>query len=301
MPNRLAVSSADFIRNIGYWQGEALRQPVSITHHGRERLVLAAPDQFQVSPDAQSSADLAALRTVCAAVLENMEEGFLRFDAQLRLRSVNAVAEAFLGQARDTLVGRTVLDTLPDPLASVLTDRLQRVLRSRKAEAFECGAFDGRYVSVRVFPLPEGAGALLQNVTEQHTLRRDREEAMALERATRAHGRASMIRLDARGRIENADDTFCAWTGFQPDDLIGHRFADLTAAGARHGVATALEKVLREGKPLHTEVTLLGRRGEELAVELAAAPVLTDFIARGVQALMTQSAARAAAPAQAWG
>ncbi|MGE0531368.1 MAG: hypothetical protein AB7G40_03200 [Hyphomonadaceae bacterium] len=49
MPSRISVSSADFIRNIGYWQNEALRQPISITHHGRERLVLAAPDALQTT------------------------------------------------------------------------------------------------------------------------------------------------------------------------------------------------------------------------------------------------------------
>lgn len=290
MGQRLSVSSADFIRNIGYWQSEALRQPIAITHHGRERLVLAAPDLFQQSANDTGGADLMALRTVCAAVLENMDEGFLRFDAHLRVQAVNTVAEAFLGCARDSMIGRPVFDTLPDPLASVLTDRLQRAMRARKAETFECGAFDGRHVAVRVFPLPDGAAALLQNVTEQHMLRREREETAALEAAVRLHERAALLRLDLRGRVEAADGTFCAWTGFQPDDLIGHRFADLTAGGARRVLAAALENILRDSKPLHLDVTLLGRRGEEIAARLAAAPVMGDFVARGVQVVLTLSA-----------
>jgi hypothetical protein len=71
MPNRTSVSSADFIRSIGYWQNEALRQPISITHHGRERLVLAAPDALQSSGGSDElTKSFAKLRADVAAVQE---------------------------------------------------------------------------------------------------------------------------------------------------------------------------------------------------------------------------------------
>lgn len=288
MAHRVAVSSADFIRNIGYWQGEALRQPIAITHHGRERLILAAPDHIQSSAASSTAqAELTLLRSMSALVLENMDEGFLRFDAQLQVQSANSVAEAFIGRARETLMGRTVFEALPGPLASVLAERLQRVTRTGKSEAFECGAFEGRHVNVRVFPLPEGAGVLMQNVTEKHAMRREREDMAALECAVRAHAGVSTIRLDARGRIESADESFCAWTGFWRDDLIGHRFADLAAGAARRELAGMLERVLRDNGPERLELTLLSKRGEDIRVQGAAAPILTDFIARGVRAILT--------------
>lgn len=84
MPNRISVSSADFIRSIGYWQNEALRQPISITHHGRERLVLAAPDAFQITGASDEVAkSLAKLRADVAVVQENLGDGYLSIDAQL--------------------------------------------------------------------------------------------------------------------------------------------------------------------------------------------------------------------------
>lgn len=43
MSTRAVVSAGEFVGNVGYWMSEALRRPVSITHHGRERLVLAQP------------------------------------------------------------------------------------------------------------------------------------------------------------------------------------------------------------------------------------------------------------------
>src|SRR5262245_39533105 len=102
MANRLSVSSAEFIRNIGYWQNEALRQPISITHHGRERLVLAAPDTFSATApsDDDASRGLAKLRADVAAVQENLEDGYLSVDANLCVRHSNAVAEAIAGLSR---------------------------------------------------------------------------------------------------------------------------------------------------------------------------------------------------------
>ncbi|MGE0742815.1 MAG: PAS domain-containing protein [Hyphomonadaceae bacterium] len=287
MPDRVAVSAADFIRSIGHWQNEALRRPVSITHHGRERLVLATPDVFSAAqaPGENTGAAVTALRADVAAVLENLDEGYIGFDTGLSVRIINAVAAAFVGRAADECRGASVIDLMPQPLASILTDRLQRVGRTRKAESFEASTFDGRHVSVRVFPTSHGAGVLLRNTTEQHALARRFEEGVALDLAVRTHAAAVAIRLDVRSRIEAIDDGFCARSGFSRADLVGHRFVDLVAAPQRRAAGELIERVLREGEPRQIVLMLLGKRGEELAGTLALAPVLTDFIAHGIMAL----------------
>jgi len=43
----LSVSAAEFQRNFGRYQDEALKQPVSITRNGRERLVVLSIDEYQ--------------------------------------------------------------------------------------------------------------------------------------------------------------------------------------------------------------------------------------------------------------
>ena len=294
MAHRIAVSSADFIRNIGHWQNEAMRQPISITHHGRDRLVLAAAEAFhaEAAPDVGAAAELGALKTANAAVLEHMEEGYLSFDAHARIKSANAVSESFIGAPRDSLIGRTVFEALPDPMAAMLADRLARVLRARRAEAFECGAFDGRHASIRVFPMPDGAAALLHNITEQYALRRERESGLALDNALRAHEDVAVIQLDAHGRIESVDAAFSSWSGFSAAELKGHRFADLIAASARRELMGAFERALREGAPSKAELTLIGKRGDEISGRAAIAPTLSDFVARGAQVVW----ARALAP-----
>lgn len=300
LSHRVAVSSAEFIRNIGHWQSEAMRQPISITHHGRERLVLAAADAFSgdASPDSTAASDLATLRAVSAAVLEHMEEGYLSFDAHARIKTANAVAEAFIGAPRDALIGRTVFEALPDPMAAMLADRLTRVLRARRAETFECGAFDGRHAAIRVFPLPDGAAALLHNITEQYALRREREIGQALDSAVRAHEGVAVIQLDAHGRIESVDAVFSAWSGFNAAELRGHRLADLIAAGARRELMGAFERALREAAPATADLVLIGKRGDEIGGRAVIAPLMSDFVARGAQMVwvraFVQELARAA-------
>jgi PAS domain S-box-containing protein len=290
--NRISVSSADFIRNIGYWQNEALRQPISITHHGRERLVLAAPDAFQAS-SGPSDVDkqFEKLRADVAAVQENLGDGYLSFDSQLCIRHCNTVAVAFVGMSREDLEGASIVSALPQPLASILCDRVQRVIRTRQSERFEVGALDGRHLDVTVFPVAIGAAALLRNVTENHALRRRMEDGEALQQAVRVHGRAASIKLDARGRVESVDETFTAWTGFGGGDLIGHRVLDLVAAAQRRESAEMIEGVLREGRARAMGLTLLSKRGEEIEGVLALAPILTDFIAHGAFALFVPSSA----------
>ncbi len=54
MSTRAVVSAGEFVGNAGYWMSEALRRPVSITHHGRERLVLAQPNAAEIIALAKS-------------------------------------------------------------------------------------------------------------------------------------------------------------------------------------------------------------------------------------------------------
>jgi len=288
MPDRVAVSSADFVRNIGYWQGEALRRPISITHHGRERLVLATPDRFEIESggiSAGAAEAMSAQRADSTAILSNCDDGYFAFDSKQQITDCNPMGEAFTGRAARDLQGMTALEVLPQPLASIVHDRVARVLRARKPERFEASAFDGRRIEVCVFPLHEGAAALFHNTTEIHALRRELERVRALDAAVNAHSRTAAIRLDGRARIEEVDDLFCRLSGFRREDVHGHRFLDLTAPMQRREVGELIERVLREGVTSEMALTLVAKRGTEMPGQMTLAPILTDCVAHGAQAI----------------
>ena len=40
------ISSSEFQRNFGLWQDEAVKAPLTITRHGRDRLVLLSAEEY---------------------------------------------------------------------------------------------------------------------------------------------------------------------------------------------------------------------------------------------------------------
>ncbi|MGE0597333.1 MAG: PAS domain-containing protein [Hyphomonadaceae bacterium] len=289
MPDRIAIPSAEFIRNIGRWQAEALRQPVIITHHGRARLVLAASDLLNGDNGAappSHHAELSSLRLLHHEMLAHIDEGFLELDAGGLVRNANNAAIAFLGCSVEDMRGRPVADAFSDVVALLITDRVQRVLRTRRAETFESSALDGRALAVKVLPAGEGVLVLFRNLTEQRLRQTLLEDCAALETAVSQTERAALVRLDLRGRIEAASGRFCAWSGFAAHDLTGHRLADLMPPAERRRFVAEFERTLRDLVATEMNLTFIARRGDELPVQLTLAPVQADYVARGVLLLL---------------
>jgi PAS domain S-box-containing protein len=223
-------------------------------------------------------------------VLENLEDGFLAFDTSIRVKRSNATAEAFIGRSRDGLQGATAAEFMPQPLGVVLHERLQRVMRTRKPETFDA-AVDDRHISLRVFPLADGIGVLFSNTTEQHDQRLRLGEANALRAATNGHPLAAAIKLDASGRVKEIHDAFCAWSGYQREDVIGHRFIELLPPSYRREVGEMLESASRSPAPQQVDLTLLSKQGHEVSGVLTLAPIQTEFITHGVMAVWVSSSA----------
>jgi PAS domain S-box-containing protein len=127
---------------------------------------------------------------------------------------------------------------------------------------------------------------LFHNVTEQRRLLREQEEAAALQKALRRCERLALMRLDHAMRIAAVDETFCGWTGFKATELAGHRFADLVAGAGRLDTIAAVDRALQDSLDQHMQLTILGRKGEEITCELAAAPILSDYAPIGVSLVL---------------
>jgi PAS domain S-box-containing protein len=282
MSERVNVPSGEFIRNIGYWQNEALRQPICITHHGRERLVLATPDAFEARARIEAAAPP---RSDADALMENLADGYLAFDRSLHVTRCNAAAESFLGRPRDAMQRIAMRDLLPPPLDLILGERLHRVLHVRTTEAFET-AVDGRVLSMRVFPLTDGVAVLLSDVTAAHDQRMRLGVGSALCAATARHPQAAAVLLDVGGVITGMHDGFCDWLGFERDDLLGQRLVDLAPAEERAGAGRILAEALESAEARQIELTLMGKLGRRVTGVLALAPIRTEFANHGVVAVL---------------
>jgi len=83
----LTITSADFQRNIGLYQDEALKKPIAITKNGRPRTVLISVEEYErlkrrdrrvLAPSELSEHQIAALRE------SKVPDRFADLDAELK-------------------------------------------------------------------------------------------------------------------------------------------------------------------------------------------------------------------------
>ncbi|BCW87582.1 hypothetical protein sos41_07120 [Alphaproteobacteria bacterium SO-S41] len=295
------VSAAEIIRNFGFWQQQALTKPLTITHHGRARVMLVSRDEYErmrLAPSAAgahtASPDENLLRS--AAMVDNMAEAFVLYDENLGIREVNRAMEAYLGLPRHELIGKTVAEAVGRPTSEVANGILKRVLRTGESADFEftSSIFPGRTMKVHAFPFMGCIAVLSTNITEQERWRSSDAEWQACHQAMLQLKDTGVARLDTRGRVESADASFEQMTGFGAAQLADVRLFDIIDHANRRRAQAMFEKVISERQPGAINVKVIAKSGAERPANLAMAPLTRDFAATGVMLLMREADAGAA-------
>lgn len=294
---REAVTAAEIIRNFGYWQQQALTHPITITHHGRARVLLISADEYERLRQAGSAPERPGTgqppgRVHASLLLENMAEGFILVGRDMRILDMNSVAAAFSGVDRDGMMGRGAAELFPANVQSVIMERIQRVLRTGEASQMEAtSALHGdRIMNLRIFPAAENVGLLFTNITEQEQMRGSLGEWRACGEIVANHTQVSLARLDSRGRIVTADTQFADVTGFSASELNQVKFFDIIAPSHRKRLVTAFEDMMTRREPLVMEASVMVKQGSERLVQLSMAPMMRDFAAYAAMMLMSPSA-----------
>lgn len=157
MLKRASVASAEFIRNIGYWQNEALRGPISITHHGRERLVLASASDF----DGASNDSLAPYLTI----FDHMSEATLIFDSENELLSANLAAQQMALLNSGARQVTSISDVSPELPKHVFDEALFRARAKGAVQVLEYAGALGGSVQLRLIPANGVAVVLLSQTS----------------------------------------------------------------------------------------------------------------------------------------
>ena len=290
-----AVTAAEIIRNFGFWQQQALIKPVTITHHGRARVMLISIDEHErLTAAVAASGGAPAVEQSSGtgagvAVLDNMAEGFVLFDRDLRVVQMNRVAEAYYGVDREMLAGKTIATLFPQTANSVANEWIARVQRTGEIATFEMTSsmFADRRLSVRVFPCRDMTALLFLNITEQEHLRDQTVEWRAARQAIRTHEGISLITLDSRGKPIAVDAEFTRLTGFEAAGLAQSRIFDIVAPGSRRRLQQAFEDLMSTNHLAHVDVDIMVRAGGERRVAISMAPVIRDVTAHSVIVLLT--------------
>lgn len=272
MPDRISVAAADFVRNIGAWQEQAMKTPVAITYHGRERLILFSAERY-----ASASFDTPQAREDAQAVLvlDQISQGFVALDGGFAVAELNKAAEAYFGRAKADLIGRTFTELYPQAETSVATDNIRRVAVARTPISFEMASliFPDVRLAVTLFPLLEGVGILFTNITEQEALRTSAARARAIMAGIGEHHDVALVQLDVRGRFVRVDGKFAVWAGFDPAALLNCRLIDLLAPVDRRRLGDGFDAAVQARCPSAFETTLITKDLRERRLSLSFTPL----------------------------
>jgi prevent-host-death family protein len=280
------VSAAEISRNFGDWQRQALKRPVTITHHGRPRFVLASVEAFEEErPNSRPHAESSQIAAQLRAVLNQMHEAFYAIDKDFKVIEVNAAAELYLGQTREALVGRDLRDAIPDTRSSAAWNLYERVMQTGEMVEFRIQSLVHHQAAlqVRAFPYDGGGvGAIFSSMPANDGATVLRQRCNALLDALRCEPALGIAILNLAGGFEVTGDTFCDLSGYPREALRTLTLTELVAPRDRRRLVQALNETVREASSKRVETTLMAQDGSELAVRLSMSTAAHEAIAEEI-------------------
>lgn len=263
------ITAAEATRNFGRLQEEVVAGPITLTHHGRARMILLSPEQF-ASLGGAGGGEGQQVDGISFA-LDEMEEGFLAIDQDDRFAAVNRVAEFYFGRSREDLLGRSWHEALPAVGRSALTEIIEGVRTQGRPRrlAWDSVIRDGRRLELNIFPIPNARGwigVLFTNVGDVERL--TREAAMAegvIDVLVASLPGAALAVADAAGQVVAWRGAASELFGWSAEEIVGEPMERLTpdteldrgrlwahfAEARRNGVAvSAATRLTRAGRAL---------------------------------------------------
>jgi PAS domain S-box-containing protein len=157
-------------------------------------------------------------------IVEGLAEGFVSFDADWRFTDCNRAAEQLFERGRGDLVGHDLCEVSPLAGDSPFAALARRVAESKTAEDAELGYpshAGSRLLSVRIFPVADGVGAVWRDITALREAERELASSEARYREV-AHGLPAAAWLSgADGGLEFINQAMVDALGWPRSDLLG--------------------------------------------------------------------------------
>lgn len=290
---RASVTSAELVRQFGRWQDHASTEPVLVTHHGRERLMLISTNHYRELLGAGAKYDVPAGNMssgdVIDQLMEHVAQGFLAFAADMTVVAINRAACCFLRAQREVVLGRRLDERLPGIQETLGYAALQRAARSGSITTLEMPSFayEGRWLLFQTFPCGEGSACVFRDITDELEARRQVDAKTATLAALAAHGCVGRAKISTRGTFTDVDAAFAGLAGFAPEGLARARLTDILVTRCRIEAADAIEAVLDGGSPRQLDLRLLTKTGAERAVRIGLAPLRCQTGTDGAIVVMT--------------
>ena len=228
------ITAAEATRQFGRVQEEVASGPITLTHHGRARVVMLSPEEYArlsdaeaalngAQPDARADASLG----LPAIALDEMQEGYCEVDRENRFLRINRVAEYHFGLVRTDLVGRYLAQALPELVGSGLADMLHAARTEGRPQRriWRSWLHEGRRVDLKMFPIPGSdgvVGVMFADIGEAYELKRRLAIAEArLKMMQEVMPRAVAVAYDGAGVTLEWPPAAEALLGWSAEEILG--------------------------------------------------------------------------------
>ena len=267
---RRSVPAAELVRNFAHWREVGSREPVMVTHHGRETHVFMGLDRFRTMAVGDDEAP-APDRTFELAA--RMHQGLVLCGPDLAITYVNGVALAMAKRWDRDLEGQSLWNAFPELAGSLTEAHIRHSLSSGEASGADIPSpfRDDVWLHVQTFPFAGGVALLLRDITADMQRHRLADVKSAILKAMGVYGSVGYVRVSMRGFIEVVNDSFCAMVGLAADRLADVPIADLVELPSRPLFRERLERVLRGEGDMRFATQLLTNEGVLAPVDAAIA------------------------------
>jgi PAS domain S-box-containing protein len=281
------VSAADFIRGFANWRLQAAREPVVVTHHGKDAHVLISLDDYRRLDGGTVPAD--DLKSALADLVESIRDGIIVIDRERHVVAANPAASDMIGEAAALLLGRALIEILPRIADNILFGHINRMLDLRERFSGDVPGLlrPHQWLHVDLVPLATGGAVVLRDISAAMEAMAASDTRKALADAIDAHGGIGHATLSVREMVEDASDALTAMAGVDPAAIRRVRFSALLATGERHAFTEALEEVFRTGKPVHLTSLVVTRDGVAIPVALSIAERRGVYASEGAVVVVT--------------
>ena len=286
------VSAADFIRGFANWRLQSAREPVVVTHHGKDAHVLISLDDYRrLDGDAVEIAGASdRLQQSLAVLVESIRDSVILIDRQWRIVAANPAACDMLERSCADLIGVPLTTAVPRIEGSLLAQHLVRMIDHR--ERFSGDVPDilrpRQWLRVDLVPAPVGGALILRDVSDALSDFAENDARQALLTAVEAQGDIGHARISVRETVEAANDTLLEMLGVDAVAIRRVRFSTLLAIGCRAAFVEGLEELFRSGQSVRLASQIVTRDGDVIGVTLTIAEVRGPYASDGAVVLVTR-------------
>jgi len=289
------VSAADFIRGFANWRLQSAREPVVVTHHGKDAHVLISLDDYRrldsEAHDVAGTAD--RLQQSLAGLIESIRDGVILIDRQWRIVAANPAACDMLERSCAAMIGAPLTTAVPRIERSMLAQHIIRLIDHRERFSGELPDIlrPRQWLRIDLVPTPTGGAVILRDVSGAIDDFAATDARAALLSAVEAQGSIGHARISVRGAVEAANDTLLVMLGVDAAAIQRVRFSALLAVGDRSGFSEGLEALFRSDQPVCIASQMVTRDGDAIDVDLTIAEVRGPYASDGAVVLVTRRAA----------